>query len=63
MIYKATKKDVQTIAELAIQMWEDNTLEELAEGFEELTNETSLAFHLKVGFAEANRIICFTKKL
>lgn len=29
----------------------------------ELTNDTSLEFHLKVGFAEANRIICFTKKL
>ena len=29
----------------------------------ELTNEMSLAFHLKAGFEEANRIICFTKKL
>lgn len=29
----------------------------------ELTNDTSLEFHLKVGFSEANRIICFTKKL
>jgi len=29
----------------------------------ELTNTQSLAFHLKVGFREANRIICFTKKL
>ena len=29
----------------------------------ELDNETSLRFHLKVGFTEANRIICFTKKL
>ena len=29
----------------------------------ELTNSESLAFHLSVGFAEANRIICFTKKL
>lgn len=29
----------------------------------ELTNTDSLRFHLKVGFAEANRIICFTKKL
>lgn len=29
----------------------------------ELHNEESLAFHLKVGFAEANRIICFTKTL
>ena len=29
----------------------------------ELTNEASLRFHLNVGFEEANRIICFTKKL
>ncbi len=29
----------------------------------ELTNDDSLKFHLKMGFEEANRIICFTKKL
>jgi len=29
----------------------------------ELSNADSLRFHLKVGFLEANRIICFTKKL
>ena len=29
----------------------------------ELHNTDSLAFHLHTGFAEANRIICFTKKL
>lgn len=29
----------------------------------ELDNIDSLAFHLKVGFTEANRIICFTKQL
>ena len=29
----------------------------------ELENETSLAFHLKMGFEEANRIICFKKEL
>ena len=29
----------------------------------ELDNEDSLRFHLKMGFEEANRIICFTKKL
>jgi GNAT superfamily N-acetyltransferase len=28
-----------------------------------LHNTDSLAFHLKIGFTEANRIICFTKKL
>lgn len=29
----------------------------------ELVNETSLKFHLNMGFTEANRIICFIKKL
>lgn len=29
----------------------------------ELHNGGSLAFHLKAGFREANRIICFTKRL
>lgn len=29
----------------------------------ELDNEDSLKFHMKMGFAEANRIICFTKRL
>ena len=29
----------------------------------ELTNADSLAFHLKMGFIEANRIICFTKDI
>lgn len=29
----------------------------------ETTNSGSLGFHLKTGFSEANRIICFVKKL
>jgi len=29
----------------------------------ELGNDGSLAFHLSMGFTEANRVICFTKKL
>lgn len=29
----------------------------------ELDNAASLAFHLNMGFSEANRIICFTKQL
>ena len=29
----------------------------------ELTNGESLRFHLKVGFEEANRIICFVKRI
>ena len=143
-IYKAKKTDALTVAKLAIQMWEDNELEELAaelaevigsseaavflgtvdgqaigfaqcqlrhdyvEGTEtspvgylegilveeefrkkgyakqllaacetwakeqgctefasdcELDNTESLKFHLSLGFEEANRVICFKKKL
>ncbi|MBR6643258.1 MAG: GNAT family N-acetyltransferase [Lachnospiraceae bacterium] len=143
-IYKAKEKDVLTVARLAIQMWEDNVLAELAaelaelmkspeavvflgevdgqaigfaqcqlrhdyvEGTEtspvgylegifieeeyrrkgfakqllaaceewakeqgctefasdcELDNTESLKFHLSLGFEEANRVICFAKKL
>ena len=29
----------------------------------QLDNEDSLKFHIKMGFVEANRIICFTKQL
>lgn len=29
----------------------------------EITNQDSLQFHLRCGFTEANRIICFAKKL
>lgn len=144
MIRKATVGDALCVAKLAIQMWEDNTLEGLTEelvaiisnpesavfllydeecaiGFAqcqlrhdyvegtdsspvgylegifveeayrnkgcakellkqcedwakdmgctefasdcELDNTGSLAFHLKMGFTETNRVICFTKKL
>ncbi len=144
MIYRAKKEDAQKIAEMAILMWEDNTVDGLIEEFEEmisgnesalyiyeknnqpigfaqcqlrhdyvegtdsspvgylegifirdgyrkqgyarellakceawakgmgcsefasnceLTNTGSLAFHLHMGFEEANRIICFTKRL
>ena len=144
MIYKATQNDARTIANLAIQMWHENTIEDLIEEFEtilnsdesaifllspeneiigfaqcqlrhdyvegtdsspvgylegifvkdeyrkqgyakellkkceewakekgctefasdcELDNDTSLKFHIKMGFMEAKRIICFTKQL
>ena len=144
MIYKAEKQHIPAIARLAIQMWDENTLEGLEENFEEimsngesaifllelegkaagfaqcqlrhdyvegtdsspvgylegifieeayrkqghakellkrceewakemnctefasdceLDNEVSLAFHLKMGFLEANRVICFTKSI
>ena len=144
MIYKATKADIPVIADMAVKLWEESTIEELEKEFEgiingdecavflsvrenavvgfaqvqlrhdyvegtnsspvgylegiyvkkeyrkcgcakellkrceewaiekgctefasdcELTNDMSLAFHLNAGFTEANRIICFTKKL
>lgn len=144
MIYKATQNDAHTIAKLAILLWENHTIDELATDFEailsidksaifllsienkiagfaqcqlrhdyvegtdsnpvgylegifvkeeyrnqgyakellkkcetwakehnctefasdcELNNDTSLQFHMKMGFTEANRIICFTKQL
>lgn len=61
----ATLEDALLVAELAIQMWESHTIEELTQEFGsdcELDNEDSLKFHMKMGFVEANRIICFTKK-
>lgn len=58
MIKKATKDDALTLAKLAIQMWEDNVLEELAEEFAKLVNSEDAACFLKyvegkaVGFAQ-----------
>lgn len=144
MIVRAKKEDALVVAQLAVQMWEDNVTEELAEelkevigsdegvifvakeneqivGFAqcqlrhdyvegtesspvgylegifvekefrkqglakellkscenwameqgcqefasdcELENSESLKFHMSVGFEEANRVICFTKRL
>ena len=40
----------------------DNSCVEFASDCE-IDNVESLKFHLKVGFAEANRIICFNKRL
>ena len=144
MIYKAKKEDALTVAKMAIKMWTEHTVGELAKDFEhiiesensavllmtagtqpigfaqcqlrhdyvegtesspvgylegifieenyrrqgcarkllgkcqvwareqgctefasdcELDNESSYKFHLKMGFVEANRVICFTKQL
>ncbi len=58
MIKAATKEDALTLAELAIQMWEDNTVEELAEEFAELVSgEDAVCYILyedenPVGFAQ-----------
>ena len=56
LIPKATLENVPRLVSLEIQMWKSHTVEDLTKNF-------SLKFHLKMGFAEANRIICFTKRL
>ncbi|MBR3824936.1 MAG: GNAT family N-acetyltransferase [Lachnospiraceae bacterium] len=58
MIKQATQKEAMSLAKLAIQMWEDNELEELAEHFEKLVADEDAACFLKyvdgeaVGFAQ-----------
>lgn len=58
MIKQATQKEVMSLARLAIQMWEDNEIEELAEHFEGLAISEEAACFLKyendvaVGFAQ-----------
>lgn len=47
MIKTATKENSLTIAKLAIQMWKDNILEELAEEFEELIAKEDAQVFLK----------------
>ena len=57
-IYKAKKEDALTVAGLAIQMWEDNVLEELADEFAEIINNSESAVFLgiidgqAIGFAQ-----------
>ena len=57
-ICRAEKEDALTVAKLAIQMWEDNVLEELAEEFAELTGSSETAVFLgtvdgqAIGFAQ-----------
>lgn len=50
------------LSEICENWSRDNGCEEFASDCE-LNNEVSLKFHLSIGFTEANRIICFTKKL
>lgn len=54
------------IAKLLCEACENWAMEKGCEEFASdcgLSNEISLKFHLGIGFDEANRIICFTKKL
>ncbi|MBM7621924.1 aminoglycoside 6'-N-acetyltransferase I [Bacillus tianshenii] len=56
----------QGIAKQLVQACEDWAKEKGCSEFAsdcELENEESLAMHLKLGFSEANRIICFKKVL
>ena len=58
MIRQAAKEDAFELARLAIQMWEDNEVEELAEHFERLVTDEEAACFMKyedgkaVGFAQ-----------
>ena len=58
MTVKAEMKDISTVAELAVQMWEDNTVEDLIQEFTELLSKGRAQFFLKyendilVGFAQ-----------
>ena len=57
-VCKAKKEDALTVAKLAIQMWEDNVLEELAAEFAELAGSSETAVFLgivdgqSIGFAQ-----------
>ena len=69
MVYKAVRKDASVIAGLALELLRACEILSKEQGCSEfasdceLVNEDSLNFHIKAGFTEANRIICFTKKL
>jgi len=58
VIRQAAKEDAFELARLAIQMWEDNEVEELAEHFERLLTDEEAACFMKyedgkaVGFAQ-----------
>ena len=65
-VYVAEESRKQGIARqllLACENWaKEKGCREFASDCE-LNNTQSLNFHLKLGFSEANRIICFTKNL
>lgn len=65
-IYVADGYRKQGIARELLSACEDWAKEKGCKEFAsdcELDNTQNLQFHLNVGFEEANRIICFTKKL
>lgn len=58
MIRQASKNDIRIIAELAVKMWDDSSVEELADEFAELISKDTACIFLKyendtpVGFAQ-----------
>ena len=58
MIKKATIDDSRVLAEMAVQMWDSHTIDELETEFVETLNDTNSAFFIKyidntpVGFAQ-----------
>lgn len=90
MVKIAANGDSRILAEMAVQMWDSHTVDELETEFvETLHNKQSsifikyindlpvgfaqcglrtdyvdsFKFHMAMGFDEANRIICFKKKI
>lgn len=58
MVQRATKDDSRILAEMAVQMWDDNTTDELEAEFKETLNCEHSAFFIKyangmpIGFAQ-----------
>ena len=58
MIRKASKNDIRTIANFAVLMWDDNSVDELADEFSEILSKDDAQIFLKyeddipVGFAQ-----------
>lgn len=49
MIKSATKSEARILAELAIQMWDDNTVMELEKEFADLTQSDKAVCFIKYG--------------
>ena len=60
MISKATNRDSRILAEMAVQMWDDNTVDDLEAEFTDLLNSNNTVFFIKyadnmpVGFSQCS---------
>ena len=69
MVRKANQQDLPALAGLGARLCPGHTPQQLAAEFAGTMSGTDACFFLKlegetpVGFAEANRIICFAKEL